>query len=239
MSGQATTANISATVIASTAIQADALATALLVMNAQNGLALIEGVPDAEARITDSSGEAHTSEGWKTLSRKVPARLARVANMTNNSDQWIGDWVVELNYKAPSKREHNDPDFRSPYMAMWITDKANRPVRTIMLVGINPKYQRENFVWWNLYRDQAPKMVGLRASATSLSGRYALYWPGYDDSWNFVPLGDYVLHVETSQERGKHTYRTVPLVLGKTGFTSVMPATKDGGGLDIVYGKRE
>jgi thiamine biosynthesis lipoprotein len=237
--GLPTDRNLSATVVASDAADADALATALLVMHPEEGLKLAEATPGAEARITARDGAVHRTSGWSNLAQE-PVRLIRVADpQPATGAKWNADWVVEVVYSAPNRQENRSPDFRSPYMAMWITDKTGKPIRTMLLVGTDPKYQKDNFVWWNLYRAQAEKLIELRSSATQLSGRYPLYWPGYDDSWKFVAQGDYVLHVETSREKGQHTYRTMPLKLGKDGYTASLPSTKEGGGLTIIYGKRD
>ena len=151
-------------------------------------------------------------------------------------DHWPPDWGVELVYVAPDRQDVRDPDFRTPYMVLWITDAQNKPVRTITMVGQDAKWQRDNFIWWAMNRAEAERMVDLRSQATALSGRYSVFWRGIDDSWDPLPVGDYVLHIETSQERGKHSHRAVPLKIGREPFTTELPATKEGGGLQISYG---
>lgn len=233
--------NIAATVIADSAAEADALATALLVMDARDGLALAERTPGGEARITDAFGRAHTTRGWRKVASEPPVRLIRVADPVPAAPtKWQPDWAVEMIYSAPEKSvDQRQRDFRTPYMAMWITDKQNRPIRTLVLIGTSKEWQRDNFIWWGMYKDRAAKLVELRSTATQLSGRYPTYWPGYNDDWKFVPQGEYVLHIETSRERGKHTYRTVPMILGKAGFSTRVTPTEEGGGLQLTYGKRD
>jgi thiamine biosynthesis lipoprotein len=153
---------------------------------------------------------------------------------------WLIDWAVQILYEAPTPdRGGRNADFRTPYMAMWITDKQNRPIRTLVLVGKEPDWQQDNHIWWSMYRDQARKLIELRSTATALSGRYPTFWPGYDDSWNYVSAGEYILHIETSRERGQHTYRSIPLNLGRTPFVAEIPTSAEGGGLKLVYGKRD
>ena len=55
----------SATVIAPTAEQADALATALFTAGKDPGLALIDSLPGVEAMVVDSTGMRYGSQGWK------------------------------------------------------------------------------------------------------------------------------------------------------------------------------
>lgn len=54
----------SATVIAPTTEQADAMATALFVAGDADGLALIDSLPDVEGMVVDSLGQMHTSRNW-------------------------------------------------------------------------------------------------------------------------------------------------------------------------------
>ena len=170
-----------------------------------------------------------------TTTAAVSAAPAPVASTT----PWPRDWALQIFYEAPGA----DPgrrasDFRPPYMAMWITDKQNRPIRTLVLVGEEADWHRDNFVWWSLYRNQAPRLVELRSTGTALSGRYPTFWPGYDDAFKFHGLGEYILHIETSRERGQHTSRTIPVTLGQTAFQAELPETPEGGGVTLVYGKR-
>jgi thiamine biosynthesis lipoprotein len=238
--GWAARENLTATVIADTAAEADALATALLVLPAKEGLALA-AASGAEARITGADGVAHLSEGWTRIASEPAVRaVCSPAPQAAAPAKWNADWAVEITYAAPDRAvNRRDPDFRSPYMAMWITDAQNRPVRTLVLVGTKPEWQRDNYIWWGMYRDKATRLVELRSTATQLDGRYPTYWPGYNDDWKFMPQGEYILHIETSRERGKHTYRTVKLQLGKNGFTSVVPKTEEGGGITLTYGRRQ
>jgi thiamine biosynthesis lipoprotein len=122
---------------------------------------------------------------------------------------------------------------------MWITDRQNRPIRTLVLVGQDPKWQKDNAIWWGMYGDRAERQVELRSTATALAGRYPMYWPGWDDNSKLVPAGDYLLHIESSAEHGSHTYRAIPLTLGHVPFDIDIPPTADGGELALHYGKRD
>ena len=76
----------------------------------------------------------------------------------------------------------------------------------------------------------------LRSLPTSISGRYPVYWTGVDDDWNPVPVGKYTLHLETSQERGKHNYRSVTLELARDTFRTELPMLEGSGEIGIFYG---
>ena len=206
-----------ATVIAPCAATADALATAALVVGPVKSKALFENTPDARLWRADQTLLKQVSS--------VPKEL-----------RWPPDWGIEMVYQAPNRQTNRSADFRSPYMVLWVSDANNRPIRTVTMVGKEPKYHRDNFIWWSEYRDDPNRMIDLRSQATALSGAYSLFWRGLDDAWDSVPMGDYILHIETSQEQGKHTHRTVPLKIGSKPFTLNVPATKEGGGLEITYG---
>ena len=129
-----------------------------------------------------------------------------------------------------------DPQFRSPYMAMWITDSDNNPVRTLLLVGKRADWQKDNFIWWSMNRARTEGLVATRSMSTSGAGVYNVFWDGVDDAGRVVPAGTYVLHVETSRERGKHTHRSLTLDFGKfQRFVEVLPPTEEGGGLRVSF----
>ena len=240
--GWAADANIAATVTAPTAAQADGLATALLVSSPADGLALVSRLAGVQARILDADGRLHTTPGWNAIANERP-QLIRAADIKRASaakpTNWLPDWVVRIVYSAPPRDvAGRAADYREPYMAMWITDKANKPIRTLVLVGKDESYQRENYIWWAMFKDRARRMVAERAEGTALSGVYPIIWPGYDDNYAFLPRGDYVLHIETSRERGQHTYRSLPLKIGTAAFQSAIPPTAEGGSLTLIYKKR-
>jgi hypothetical protein len=57
-----------------------------------------------------------------------------------------------------------------------------------------------------------------------------------DDDWKRMPLGKYTLHLETSQERGKHSYRNMTIELGRERIKTELPNLPDSGGMEISYG---
>jgi thiamine biosynthesis lipoprotein len=242
--GRPVEGNLAVTAVAPTAAQADGLATALLVLEPHEGLALVERETSVAARVTGADGRVHASRGWAPLEAgpgllRIAAPASRGISVDSargssgppiGSNGWPTDWALQIFYDAPpinmSKRS---VDFRSPYMVMWISDKQNKPVRTLVLVGKDPQYQKDNYIWWGLYGDRAPNLVELRSTATALEGRYPTFWPGYDDSWKFAPPpGDYLLNIESSQEHGQHTFRSIPITLGRSPFTRDVPPSADG-----------
>ena len=72
--------------------------------------------------------------------------------------------------------------------------------------------------------------------STSGAGVYNVFWDGVDDRGEIVPADTYVLHVETSRERGKHTYRSLTLDFSAAArFVNELPPTEEGGGLRVAF----
>jgi len=71
--GLAITGHHSVTVVAREGMSSDALATALSVLPAERGLALVDGTEGASALIVDGMGRAVASKRWSTQMGKLPA----------------------------------------------------------------------------------------------------------------------------------------------------------------------
>jgi thiamine biosynthesis lipoprotein len=244
---------VAASVIATHSADADAIATACLVLPVQESMHLVEQTEGVAARITDAHGQVHRSSAWMQLQlavappKKVEPRKsnpidtkAPPANKTPSLApelRWPADWEIGIHYVAPEKKENErTADFRTPYMVIWITDEENRSVSTPVMVGQDPRWQKDNFVWWTSQGERAVSLVDLRSQATALSGRYRIFWGGLDENWQPLPIGKYVLHLETSQERGKHSHRSIELEIGRERFKKTLPNLPESGGLEITYG---
>jgi thiamine biosynthesis lipoprotein len=246
-SGMPVTAHLAASVVAPTAAEADSLATALLVMPPEQGLLLAEQ-SGAQARITQANGAVLTTTGWAYLEAgPSPQPFDRTAGLISVADNdrpslrpsgWVTDWALQIYYEAFIDLRHRASDYRSPYLVMWISDKAGRPVRTLTIIGKDPEYQQDNHIWWTLYGSRAQKMVEVRSGPTSLSGRYPTYWPGFDDSYSAVAPGEYLLNIETSRERGEHTFRSIPVTIGHKTFEYGIKPAADMGAIKLVFGKQ-
>jgi thiamine biosynthesis lipoprotein len=245
--GMPVTAQLTASVVASTAAEADGLATALLVMPPEQGL-LLAAQSGAQARITQADGTVLTTAGWMFLEaaaspppRAGTAGVVRIAGTETpvlRPSGWVIDWALQIEYEARIDLEHRPSDYRSPYLAMWISDKAGHPLRTLLVIGKDPEYQKDNHIWWSLYGTRARNVMDVRSGPTSLSGRYPSFWPGIDDSYASVAPGDFLLNIETSRERGAHTFRSVPVAIGHKAFAIDIKPTADMGAIRLAFGRR-
>ncbi|HEY7800052.1 MAG TPA: DUF2271 domain-containing protein, partial [Hyphomonadaceae bacterium] len=229
----------SATAIAASALEADALATALLSLTPAAGAKLVESLPGASARLTDpdasewlsgASRSAHATPEW------IPVQARSAGPPQPDEPKWHDRWVAFVTFTAPPRQMKRDPAFRSPYVAIWISDADNRPVRTLVLIGSIKEWQQDNYIWWGQNRAIAQKLVDSRSMSTRGTGEYKVLWDGIDESGKSVAPGRYILHIETSRERGKHTHRSLELDFSKAKrFTAELPKNDESGGLVVSF----
>ena len=227
-----------ATAIASTAMEADALATAMLVLSEDEARRCIEAMPGAMARAAEP-GRAVWLSGqvqpvpvrWEPFAPQGPVKQQAGA-------KWTEGWIASVTFEAPPKNMRQERAFRSPYVAIWVSDENNEPVRTMILIGSIKEWQEDNYIWWGLNRGRTQQMLDGRSMSTRGSGTYKVYWDGVDDAGVQMPAGKYVIHVETSRERGKHSHRMLPLDLSKPKqFESELPVDADSGSLRVEFRK--
>jgi hypothetical protein len=104
------------------------------------------------------------------------------------------------------------PRVHRPYVAVWIEDQKNFPVRTVALWTQKPKYIPDLKAW---YRDEETRaaaeggseLAPIVASATRAAGKYAVKWDGKDNKGQFVKAGKYTVCIETAREHG--TYQII------------------------------
>jgi thiamine biosynthesis lipoprotein len=230
--------NRSASAVADSAMAADALATAFLVSGRDEHQALAQRAAGASARISDAGGSRWVSGGaggsppayWiEAAAQRPPPRSAGAA-------KWPDRWVVMVNFTAPPRQNNRERGFRAPYVAIWVSDVQNRPIRTLFLVGAVAEWHEFNNIWWGLNRTNAMNLVTTRSLSTRGSGEYKVLWDGIDDAGRRVPAGSYVIHVETSRERGEHTHRTIQAdFTTPQEFTRSLPNAQNNGSLEIIF----
>ncbi|MEZ5938574.1 MAG: DUF2271 domain-containing protein [Hyphomonadaceae bacterium] len=222
---------LSASAFAASAADAEALATAGMVMGSDDALGLASSLAGAGLRLTEPGGSVRALGAWRSAGPLQPTLV-----QSTEPGRWHDRWQTLVTFTAPRRQLVRDPGFRSPYMAMWITDERNRPVRTLLLVGTKDAWHKDNYIWWRQNKAKTGKLMATRSMATSGSGVYNVFWDGVDDEGRSVAAATYVLHVETSRERGKHTYRSMTLDFTQPKrFRYVLPATEEGGGLTVSF----
>jgi FAD:protein FMN transferase len=195
-----------AVVVANDAMTADAIATVLSVLPMQEGLSWVDSLgDDIAALVIDADGRQLASAHW--------ADYAAAPNAVTTTSGTAAPATLTLDFKlpAPSVAEYN-----RPYVAIWISDAAQNPLKNLLLLGENERWARENARWWRRVGRRNPQLLDGVARPTRGPGAYQVEWDGLDDFGKPVPVGDYLLHVEASRENGGSTYKSVPLVLGSS-----------------------
>jgi hypothetical protein len=190
----------SATVIAPTAIDADALATAVSVLAPEEGLALIESLEDVECQLMLANGHILATQGW-------PSSLApRLRFVSASGEPKPGLWV-HFTLNRPE-----DGIYRRPYVAIWLEDADGFPVKTALLWiktdGSGPTWHRELSRW---YRNDSTRqltentnLIGTISSATRGPGEYQARFDGTDNAGKPLPHGKYLLCLEVAREYGSY-----------------------------------
>jgi hypothetical protein len=136
--------------------------------------------------------------------------------------------------------------YHRPYVAVWVADAADRPVRTLSLwvntTGRGPRYIRELRRWFAIERDQegagGPDLITTVSSATRLPGQYTVTWNGRDDRGNVVEQGTYRVFIEASREHGTYQLMQQELALGAKPVAAELPGNEEIGRARVEYRRR-
>ncbi|WP_172448574.1 DUF2271 domain-containing protein [Caulobacter mirabilis] len=221
-------------VTAAKAADADALATAMGVMDVDAAIALADRTPGVEALVFRANGDRRASAGWQRLvdTRDGPrAQLIRVAD----GPVWPKGFEVAVAYEVPKIAVGN---YRAPYLAIWVTDENKQLVRVLTMLGDNAKWIPDNYVFWRRYGRKTPE-VASTARPTRAPGKYSASWDGRDQAGKPVGQGTYTIHVEAVREHGGHSYVSSDLVVGAAAANVSIPGKEELGGVVLRYGKKK
>lgn len=196
---------VSATVIAPTAADAGALATALNVVSVEDAPRLAAKTPGAEYMLIAANGRRIQSAGWRAM--ELPLAAAPTVQAAG-----AGAWnpafelVVSLELSRFDGRA-----YRRPFVAVWIEDKDRFPVRTLALWFDKERWLPDLKQW---YRDERLRalaegndITASVSSATRPPGKYSLKWDGKDQNGKPVKAGRYTVCIEAAREHG--TYQVI------------------------------
>ncbi len=207
---------ISATVVAPTATDAGALATAFNVLSLTESKALAETVSDAEYLIITSSGKRLESKGWKKLLNPSSIVSKKTSKSLNTSAEKLWDakheLIISFELNAITGNSHR------PFAAMWVENDRKEPVRNLALWYNKTKWVPDLRNWYRINGDNFKADKTNYASVTGATrspGKYTLKWDGKDDKGNFVPQGNYTIIIESSKEHGTDEIIRQPIELKK------------------------
>lgn len=222
---------IGATVIASRAADADALATICNVLPPEDGVALVESTEGAACLIVDADGQVHRSAGWSRHERPgalaLASTLAPSAVAAGDGPSWGDAFELVVDF------EINDPEgagvqYRRPYVAIWAEDQEGNPVRNILLWvsqgGAGPFEWLPDLKRWrraDSIRKKTDKreMVFVMSRPTRPPGKYNVAWDGKDDLGKSVPPGEYTIYIEAAREHGTYQSMRSKLTLADQPFS--------------------
>jgi thiamine biosynthesis lipoprotein len=247
---------ISSTVVATDAATAGALATAFSVLTPEESRRLASGIPGVEYLLVEADGTRLTSAGWHALEAPQPRAAAGFAakpapTAAEPSGQasgqasgsvgavWDPTFELTINLELASL---NGMRVRRPYVAVWIQDKDNFPVRTLALWFQKVRYLPELRVWVRENSRtvaQGGDITASVSSATRPPGKYALKWDGRDNAGKPVKAGKYTVCLEVTREHG--TYQITRQEMDFTGAAKQvqLPANEEVAGASLIYGKKE
>jgi len=220
--GRSSKTAAAATVVASDAVTANALATTLCLTDADLGFQLVESTPRAEA-LRISSGVPLGTSGFALLERP---HLAQTTAPTN----WPSGY--QLTVTLPLKAGRSS---KRPYVAVWAEDTSGKVVRILAFWGSQSKYFSDLSTIWSRFRGNQKQLRSV-TRATRPAGKYELVWDGLDEERKPVPLGSYRITVETNQEHGTYAKQTGTIELGDSTTSITLPATTNFDAVLVQYG---
>jgi hypothetical protein len=210
-----------ATAIAGDCVSANALSTALCILDPRQGDALA-------ARF----GRGHVIAHADVM--QLPGAEAPRPGQLAVATAWPKDFAVSVNV-ALAPPQGRKP--KRPYVAVWVEDATGKPVRTITLWGDKPKWVREMTYWWKATGGNQ-KIINSVTRATRGPGQYTVVWDGLDDAGKPVQQGEYKIVVEVNREHGRHVKEAVSLKCGGDKASAELKATPESSASKVEYGPR-
>lgn len=222
--GQTAAGAASATVIARDAVTANALSTALCVLDANQGRQLIETNPGAECLVTPLDGDHWRSSGFSKYERPLP--IVKTAASGWPKGQQL---TITLTLKAIEGYR-----VRRPYVAVWAEDASGKVVRNITVWTEKRRWLPDLFEWW-----KKSGSTGGGASVTRATrppGRYQLLWDGLNDAGQPVGEGAYRIVVESNREHGSYAKESGVIQCGASPAKVMLKENGEFEAVELSYG---
>lgn len=204
----------SATVMASKATDAGALATAFTILSVDESRALAAKIPGLEYMLVRKGGDVIRTPGF------LLAPLAQAP----------GAFEVVVNLELARIEGQR---YRRPYLAVWVEDKDRFPVRTVALWFQKDRWLPDLKGWYRGDRlrllAEGNEIAATVSSATRPPGKYTMKWDGKDGKGVPVKPGKYTIFIEASREHG--TYQLLRQEIDLTAGPKQFPLT---GGTEIA-----
>lgn len=210
--GMPATNVVSATVMAPTAETADVLATICSVMNPAEALHLVESIPGCSCCLMLEDETVFCSVNWVEATQETATEESATP--------------YEMNVEFEITKPENSGRWRRPYVAVWIEDQDEYPVKTLSLFLMannpGPRWHRDLRRWYasdqlRLLSDEM-KLIGTVSKPTRNAGNYKVAWDGKDDHGKVLKEGKYTLYIEAAREHGTYQLIKYPFELGAKSF---------------------
>ncbi|MEO6235688.1 MAG: DUF2271 domain-containing protein [Vicinamibacterales bacterium] len=229
--GRPTSQVASATVVATRAADAGALATAFCVLTPEQSEQLASTVAGAQFMIVLADGSRMQSAGWRALAATAP-RLpvaSPIARLIASEQTGAADYELTVAVELATFPQRVD----RPYLAIWIEDKDKVPVRTLAVLyrEREARYLAELRAWYRGDRLRAmaegTDILPSVSSATRAPGRYTFKWDMRDQQGKPVKPGAYTVCIEAAREHG--TYQIMRQALDFSGGAKQVQVPLNGG----------
>ncbi|MDQ7947214.1 MAG: DUF2271 domain-containing protein [Pedobacter sp.] len=194
---------ISATVVASDATTAGALATAFNVLSVRESQALAAAFPGTEYLIVTSKGTVVESEGWKKLLDPTVNEEKAVEQpvLAGAEKPWDAKFELDINLELNAIAGNG----HRPFAAIWVEDANKAVVRNLALWYNKTKWIPDLRNWYRINGESFKADKNNFASVTGATrspGKYTIKWDGKNDKGAYVPQGKYTIIIETAKEHG-------------------------------------
>ncbi|WP_410221797.1 DUF2271 domain-containing protein [Pedobacter sp.] len=209
---------ISATVIAPSATDAGALATAFNVLSINESKELAKTVEGAAYLIVTKNGKIIESDNWKDYLVKEGHTLKTINTPTffNQAEKpWDTKYELIINFEFNAIQGNS----HRPFVAIWVENDKREPVRNLALMYNKTKWVPDLKNWYRINGERFKADKENYASVTGATrnpGKYTIKWDGKDDNGNYVPQGNYTIIIETSKEHGTDEILRQPMELKKS-----------------------
>ncbi|MBU3745117.1 MAG: DUF2271 domain-containing protein, partial [Sediminibacterium sp.] len=203
----------SATVVASDAVIAGAMATAFTILSPEQSKQLAARYPGVEYLLVDKNGKIFASENW---SGALPESKSTIEENITIADQgWNNGHQLQIDLEIARISEQF---VHRPFVAVWVQDANQKPVKLLSVWFNKPKWLRDLREFYKNYgANFSPGAMAMSAAAgaTRSAGKYSLVWDGKDESGNYVPAGTYTIQIEAAREHGTYQMMSGTIECGK------------------------
>lgn len=242
----------SVTVVAPTARDADALATAFSVLEPSESLRLARQLEGVQCLLITTSGQRLTTPGWsliEALPDASPTQLSQAETKTPEGQPAVPvDWNggFELEVQLQINGADGGRRYRRPYVAVWVEDDEGYPVKTLALwvqrTGKGPRWIPDLKRWYKADHlrqiNEETDLVKTMSEPTRKPGEYKLVWDGTDHAGKVVPPGEYTVSIEAAREHGTYQIIRKKMKLDREAVQEPLPGNQEIKSATLHYRQR-